>query len=466
MLTGCARAPRAARLACAAAAYLALASCSRPVPSPPNILLIVVDTLRADRLGSYGNDRGLTPFLDELAERGILFRNAYAPCSWTCPSVASLMTSRYPSQHRVSDFESVLGADELSFAEVLGTANYVTGGFSANFRLSRAQGYAQGFRTWHTDETTEKLRAPELRRFVQRWLRNNPQTPTLLYLQYMEPHAPYAPPEPYRTRFRRAGGAVEDETATRKLVQREWDDLSSDEVTLLASLYDGEVASLDAELRLLFGDLEQQGFLANAVVVVTADHGEEFREHGLLIHGLQLYDESVRVPLIVLAPGYRGGRVVDEPVSLIDIAPTLVELAGLPRQPSFEGRSLVPLLQRPTLWAWLAAFRATPPETRDVILELPRSGNVYDLRRQTDGLIRGRTKLLIDSAGKASVYDLRTDPGEMTPNPPRLDAAVAPLVETLHRATADQAKRAVASAAPRPLDDSAKEHLRALGYQH
>ena len=446
---------------------LLLASCSRPAPSPPNILLIVVDTLRADRLGSYGNDRGLTPFLDELAARGTVFRNAYAPCSWTCPSVASLLTSRYPSQHRVSDFESVLSEDERLFAEVLRAANYATGGFSANFRLSRAQGYAQGFQTWHADKTAEKPRAPDVRQFVQRWLHNHQQTPALLYLQYMEPHAPYAPPEPYRTRFRRAGGAAEDETATRKLVQREWDDLSSDELTLLASLYDGEVASLDAELRLLFDDLERQGFLADAVVIVTADHGEEFHEHGLMTHGLQLYDESVRVPFIMVAPGYRGGRVVDEPVSLIDIAPTLVELAGLPPQPPFEGRSLVPLLQRRTLWSWLAALRATPAaDTPDVILELPRSGSDYDLRRQTEGLIRGRTKLLIGPDGNDKVYDLRTDPGELTPNPPQLDGAAPPLVEALHRATTDQAKRAVASAAPQPLADSTKEHLRALGYQN
>jgi hypothetical protein len=101
-----------------------------------------------------------------------------------------------------------------------------------------------------------------------------------------------------------------------------------------------------------------------------------------------------------------------------------------------------------------------------VILELPRSSSAYDLRRQTEGLIRGRTKLLIENGGDARVYDLRTDPGERTPNPPQLAAAAAPLVEALHRATTDQAKRAVANAAPQPLDDSTKEHLRALGYQN
>lgn len=465
----CRSASRPAALVCLGAALFAMASCSHPA-SRPNILLIVIDTLRADRLGAYGNSRGLTPFVDELAARGTLFRNAYAPCSWTCPSVASLLTSRYPSQHNVSDFESVLADEEVSLAEALRQSNYVAAGFSANFRLTKEQGYAQGFHTWRADRTStgKKQRGGDLRRFVENWLRRNSPAPTLLYLQYMEPHEPYDPPEPYRGRFLRAvSGAVDEEVANSKIRKWKWDDLSSDELTLLESLYDGEVASMDAELRLLFGELERQGFLDNAVVVVTADHGEEFREHGQMLHGMQLYNETVHVPLILLAPGYQGGRVVEENTSLINVAPTLLDLAGLPPQARFEGRSLVPLLERRSIWSSFPALfgsatgTANPP---DVILELPKTGSDYDLRRQTEGIIRGSTKVLMSSDGKPEVYDLAHDPKEAAPNPPELSRTALAMVEALQRSKAAQAQKANVAVQTRPLDEATKEKLRALGY--
>lgn len=437
--------------------------CSR---HPPNVLLIVIDTLRADRLGVYGNPRGLTPFMNELAARGTVFRNAYAPTSWTCPSVASLLTSRYAAQHHVWNFESVLAEEEVSLAEVLGQARYSVAGFTANFRLTQEQGYAQGFQTWgwRAGGQGGKLRGGQLRSWVSTWLASHWRAPAMLYVQYMEPHAPYEPPEPYRGHFQRgAGGPAEAESANRKLVQ--WDDLSSGEMALLESLYDGEVASVDAELRLLFHELEAAGFLDNAVIVITADHGEEFEEHGLTGHGRQLYNETVRVPLILSAPGYPGGRVVDENVSLIDIAPTLLQLASVPREPRFEGRSLVPLLgQRFVPW-WLGAPFETKEEPPDVLLELPEIGGDYDLRRHTEGLIRRSTKLLIANGGEQHVYDLATDPNETAPDSPALNETKLILTAALERSKAARARGANAAAQRHPLDEATKEKLRALGYR-
>src|SRR5215470_16522600 len=157
------------------AALLTACSCSTP-PPPPNVLLILVDTLRADRLGAYGNPRGLSPFIDQLAHQGTVFTNAYAPSSWTCPSVSSLFTSRYGSQHRVDSFEAKLADSEVTLAELLARQGYATAGFSSNLRMLKSLGYAQGFDNWQVYIGTEtggsKPRGGYLRRDSLAWLRD------------------------------------------------------------------------------------------------------------------------------------------------------------------------------------------------------------------------------------------------------------------------------------------------------
>ena len=252
-----------------------------------------------------------------------------------------------------------------------------------------------------------------------------------------------------------------------KLLHFKESELTAEQVALLQSLYDGEVASVDAELRKLLSDLEKKGLLQDAVIVITADHGEEFREHGRMLHGRALYNETVRVPLIVVAPGYEGGRVVDENVSLLDVAPTILGLAGVPIPKSFEGRSLVPLLQRPGLLgaidAWWQRWRAGGPS--DVVLELPRFSVQFDLRTHTDGLVRQSTKLLLAPGGTAAVYDLAADPNETVPNPAALNDTKTDLIAALARRHGDTAARAGAAAQSQPLDETTKDRLRALGYK-
>jgi len=189
----------------AALLLLSLAGLSCRGGRPPNVLVIVVDTLRADRLGVYGNTRGLTPFLDELADRGTVFANARSTSSWTIPSVASLMTSRYSPQHHVIGFGSRLAEAELTFAEAMQPLHYVAAGFSANFQLLQRSGYAQGFQYWRADaKRPGGLSAAELRGQALHWLDGAWQAgslpPLLLYFQFMEPHGPYDPPEPFRSR--------------------------------------------------------------------------------------------------------------------------------------------------------------------------------------------------------------------------------------------------------------------------
>jgi arylsulfatase A-like enzyme len=450
-----------------------LPSCRSQPRKGPNVLLVVVDTLRADRLGAYGNDRGLTPFLDQLAKKGVVFRNAYAASSWTVPSVASIFTSRFPSQHRVTTFDSKLPAREVTLAEKLQDAGYDTGGFSANIRLDRTLGYGQGFRRWvpdggwtHVKEI--KVRGDRLRSDALAWLRPRAEKtpsspPRFLYLQYLEPHGPYDPPEPYRSRFGHGAPGVDVAKANHLALTIAFKDLRADEVDVLESLYDGEVASVDAQLRALFAALEERGFLDDAVVVVTADHGEEFKEHGFMTHGHDLYNETVRVPLIVLAPGVEGGRVIEDNVSLVDVAPTILDLVGLPKQPTFEGRSLVPLMWRKSLTEWrLHAENPFP----DVIIELPETGSQLDWRAHSAALVRGGVKLLIGPGRHKreapELYDLVKDPGETR----RLHwpKEIRNLRKVLRKEEKALAERANAAAETGSIGEAVEERLRALGY--
>ena len=458
-----------------AAVLLAACSAGSPAdPAPANLLLIVVDTLRADRLGSYGNPRGLTPFLDTLAARGTVFTNAYAPSSWTCPSVASLFTSRYASQHGINNFDAVLGDGEVTLAERLAERGYVSAGFSANLRMLERLGYAQGFDVWEVYVTAKgggaKPRGDLLRRNgvekMRRLEAGSGRRPVFLYFQYMEPHAPYEPVAPYRDQFMRRRDGVDEKVALAKLTSLGvgMKGLSDAEIDVLSSLYDGEVASVDAEIRTLFSKLEQSGFLANAVIVITADHGEEFGVHGEMLHGVTLYNTAIRVPLIIVAPGVAAGRVVDRNVSLVDVAPTLLELVGAPPAPTFEGHSLVSLLRDSVglaaLWARITASFETP----DVISELEPIGGV-DFRRHARSIIHGAQKLLVTPDDQTVLYDLEGDPGEMTPLQGETQSAGA-LLARLSERRLDLQQRAAAGAERQPLDEATKEKLRALGYQH
>ena len=435
-------------------------SCARRPTGPPNVVVVVVDTLRADRLGCYGNPRGLTPFLDGLAARGAVFRNAYATTSWTNPSVASLFTSRYPSQHQVTTFFARLSPEEVNVVAKLDPLGYLGGGFSANFGVADQVGRALGFRSCHAYHTNKpKLRAAPVIEaglaWVDRVRRRAPRRPLFLYFQFMEPHFPYDPPPEYRRRFDPPGRRGDDALAINKKLLVETKAITEDDLALLRSLYDGEVALMDAELRRLFGELEKRRVLEHALVVVTADHGEEFKEHGGIVHGDSLYNEVLRVPLIVLAPGQPAGRTVAQNVSLVDVAPTLLDLLHLPPEPRFEGRSLLPLWQGDV-----------PPV--DVVAELPTTA-FGAAPRHTLALVRGSIKLLVrpdssDPSGDTETYDLARDPAESAPRPSPPDADAHLLLEALHRHETALAERAPTHAEHRPPSETTRERLRALGY--
>jgi arylsulfatase A-like enzyme len=447
-----------------------LVTACRASTPPPNVLLIVIDTLRADRVGWYGTNRQLTPFLDSLAERGTVFWNAYAQGSWTAPSVASLLTSRYQSQHQVASFDSVLADEELTLAEVLRRSGWVNGGFTANVVLGGRRGYQQGFDRWVTvqgdvpptasflPDPRTKPRAHHVHQQVRTWLedvqRQRPAAPIFLYLQYMEPHTPYGPPPDAVERMLARhpdparGRAVLD--ALRQPPNlRQWNLPDPEFLAPIEDLYDAEVYDLDRELRTLFADLERRGFLANAVVIVTADHGEEFMDHGRMQHASSLYEEIIHVPLLVRVPADTTRRDAREMVQLIDVAPTILALAGVPAPPSFEGRTLTsPATDRRFAYS---------EQTRD-----PAQALGVKVQRHERSVVAGSHKLLLAVGGDIEAYDLANDPAEH-----HADGLPAPDRQRLQATMTDAWRRAQRNPSPprrQRLDADTRDRLRALGY--
>jgi len=322
-------------------------------PRRPNIVLIVIDTLRADHVGFIGNPRGLTPAIDSLAAGGVVFRRAYAQSSWTKPSIASLLTSRYQSDHGVIGFESQLAERETTLPEVLRDNGYATGAFVANPVLRSDMGFAQGYDEYQVAAAWDVLdvRTREwMNMHSVRWVRQTLPRPFFLYLQYMEPHLPYRPTSKFAMVFE--DRAWPDLKLLNRALARNMQ-LSPEMLADVKDVYDAEVAEADRRVGVVLEALRGAGALNDAIVVVTADHGEEFGDHGGLLHGSTLYEEVIHVPLVIAAAGGARGVGVDEPVELIDVPPTVLDLAGVPAPSSFRGRSRRALVRTGGIRGWV-----------------------------------------------------------------------------------------------------------------
>ncbi len=378
-------------------------------------MLIVVDALRADRVDFYEPQRELTPFLASLAQHGTIFWNAYAQSSRTAPSMASLWTSRYPSQHGVIGIASALAQSEQTLPKLLKTAGYATAGFTANATLSRDAGFAQGFDRYEVATPVQAHnKKPRARPLIQKalaWLDTLPaprKTPVFLYVHLMEPHFPYLPP---KESFDRILSRRPDPQQERQVVYdmffihpQRWYQTDDATMATLRDMYDGEVAEADTGVQQLVSELDKRGLLANAIVAVTADHGEAFLEHGHTRHGDTLYNEELRVPLLFVSPGQAQRVDLRDPVALIDLAPTLLDCAGVSKQPSFAGHSLRPALQPRTPPSDAAAAQPSV-----IYSELLGSEAAVPTLRSA---IVGHHKLIVHGDGTSEVSDLEADPGE------------------------------------------------------
>lgn len=341
-------------LAFVASALLAfLAACNRVPPPPPPVVLVVIDTLRADHLECYGYGRVTAPALCALANDGVLFERAYATRTETVPAISSILTGLYPPLHGVRANYLVLPEGVVTVAEHLKPLGYATGGFVSSFVMIRDfSGFAQGF-----DLYDDRVRSPEgLRENYERaapetvdhalaWLAGAGARP-FLFLHLIEPHGPYNPPPRY---LEKLALPAEGERVPLERIPSSQRLPGVEFVSQFVGRYDGEIAAADAELGRLFARLRASGLYDRSLIVVTADHGESLGEGDVWFsHGERLDDPQARVPLVVKLPAgaarVRAGTRVAEPVSAVDVAPTILAAVGAPPPTDpFSGTDLVPV---------------------------------------------------------------------------------------------------------------------------
>ncbi len=445
------------RSACgwALGALLALTlACGAEPPQPPDVVLVSVDTLRADRVWPVARSREIAPFLASIAESGVSFRRAYSTTSWTAPAVASLLSGTYPSRHGVEHGAfwrgGILGQEMLPeglplLPELLRERGYRTFGITANGHLAEEFGFARGFDRYRCVGFSD---AHALVAVLSGWLPEiRSARPYFLWLHLLDPHAPYTRREPYFGE-RRSGAAAGPGLEALEGVARAGEYArrgvrpGSEELAYVEALYDAEVSHVDAVLRQVFERLAPD---PGALLVVTSDHGEEFLEHGGFGHGEHLFEEVVRVPLLIRYPDSRyAGVRVHRPVSLVDVLPTILEEVGTPPPPGVQGAALRP-----------GMADAPPP----VHLELARQG-AWTAR------VEGDWKLIAqhEPTESLTLYDLAADPEE------RRDRAVseAERIAALQSALGRHRDRSRAGRSGEPrlhhLDAARLEALRALGY--
>jgi arylsulfatase A-like enzyme len=432
----------------------------RQAAGTANVVLVVLDAARADHFGAYGYSRTTTLHTDRLAREGVVFERAFTPAAYTLGAMSSLWTSQHPDRHHAEvSFSARLPADRLTLAELLTAQGIHTAGFVSNTVAGGLNGFDRGFSEFHEVWQEQGTSGADgMARAVVPWLARNRGRRFFAYVHFREPHSPYDPPAPFDTRFgpdgpipkaaRRAPGDawITDVNQGRRA-------LSSAERDHLVRLYDGNLAFADEVVGAIRRALETSDLLDRTTVIVTADHGEALLEHGWVGHNVQLYDESIHIPLVVRFPAGRGpaGQRQAALTDLLDVGPTIADLFGvLGRGGSdrrFQGRSLL---------LALAGAGGTPVILSRTVWDRPRYA-----RRDA------RFKFIFDTrSGQEQLFDLAADPGE-TRNLVASDPLRAAWSrQSLHHAIAAMAQAAPAASAPVATRFTREqcENLKALSY--
>lgn len=334
--------------ACGVVTILVLsAGCIQPQsPSTqPNVLLISLDALRADHLSCYGYDRRTSPFLDEIAARGTRFSQAFVNTHGTPPSHTTMLSALYQETHRVGYGAGTPGGRDDTIPEQVELVQenllrngWRTIGVTGGGYMSSVFGFGRGFSSF-----SDKARSIEQGTGLLMAELEPPQDrPVFAFLHTYQVHSPYDPPDPYRALWDTGESDLEASNENLAPIQNNANEvLSPEDFGHLEALYDGEIAFTDATLRSFFADLERIGFLENALVIITSDHGEEFGDHGGLLHRISLFEELLHIPVILYGAGVAEGVVDPAMISLIDVAPTILAAAGLPIPDIMEGRDLL-----------------------------------------------------------------------------------------------------------------------------
>jgi arylsulfatase A-like enzyme/Tfp pilus assembly protein PilF len=395
-----------------------------PPQHPLNLLLVTIDTLRADRLGCYGNYNIETPNLDRIAKRGVLFENAVTQTPLTAPAHAGIFTGLYPTVHGVRDTGGfVLSSSHAVLAEILRQQGWDTAAFVGSSVLKRQFGFSRGFA--HYDDEMPKLdphkiagdyaerRAAEVVDKAVAWLASKSGKPFFLWVHVFDPHSPYDPPSPFREKY--SGRA-----------------------------YDGEVAYTDRELGRLFAAVERKSAPENTLIVVLSDHGESLSDHGEYTHGVFLYDSTLRIAFLMAGPGVPKGLRVKPQARAIDVLPTVLDLMGSKTPPAAQGVSLTPAF----------AGKQPPPSFAYVETLYPKINMRWAELR---GIRNNRWKYI--RAPKPELYDLVQDPAETSNVIGNHPAEARQLEANLKSVTTDVEKVQTTMADQRTL-----AQLKSLGY--
>ena len=448
-----------------------LSGCAPAPERPPNVLLIVLDTARADAT-SVARPGAVTTPLGRLARDGVVFTKARSTSAWTVPAHGSLFTGLYSSRHGAHHESQHLRPDNPTLAELL-TYSHDTAGFSENPHIGEQNGFARGFQhfdeTWRGRRTLDQV-LPTVERAVAWLRRRDRERPFLLFVNLIDSHLPYQPPPHVARSFVAADADPERVARLRGFTEREARGfiagrlpLSPADLSLLRALYEADVAFSEMRLGPLVEELERQRELDRTLVVVVGDHGENIGEHGLMEHQLCLYETLLRIPMVVRLPGmFDGGGRDDAAVQLTDVLPTVLQAVGLERSrwPPMEGRSLLEaaLAERPIIAEYMR------PQEQRLGFELAEPGFDFDrFDRRLRSLQRGRLKLIRSDRGELELYDLERDPGETRDLAGQPDYA-ADLERLAAELDAWSLSHAV-TGGPRPqLDEETASALRALGY--
>jgi len=401
--------------------YCAVAGCAA---APSNLVLITIDTLRADRLGCYGYSNAQTPNLDQLAKRGVLFENAITHTPLTAPSHASIFTGVYPTVHKVRDTGGfVLAGSQATLAQILQQRGWSTAAFVGSSVLKRQFGFDRGFSVYDdempkpdprrvTGDYAER-RAAEVVDRALRWVTTGSGKPFFLWVHLFDPHSPYDPPSPFREKYS-------------------------------GHLYDGEVAYTDQQVGRLLAVVMRKTGADNTLVAVLSDHGESLGEHGEYTHGVFLYDSTLRVAFLLAGPGVPAGKRVKFQARAIDVLPTLLELMGAPPPKGIQGISVVP--------AWKGKGIPEAPSYIETLYPKINMGWA-ELR----GIRTNRWKYI--HAPQPELYDLSRDPAEAT-NVIGSHAAEARQLEASLNTMADGVEKVRTTM----VDQRTLAQLRSLGY--
>lgn len=422
-----------------------------------SVVFVILDAARAQQLGCYGYPRATSPQLDRIAREGVLFEQAFTPAVYTVGAMSSIWTSQQPDEHHgESSFEARLPEDRLTLAELLSAQGVHTAGFVANAMAGRARGFDRGFKEFHELYNDPALgsRAELFKKALPGWLLRHRQGRFFLYVHFREPHFPYDPPPEFRTRFGPDAPLPKEASRDRQWyveVNRGERRPSQAEIEHLVRLYDGNLAYVDRELGELRKALASASLLNEVVLVIAADHGEQLYEHGYVSHSAQLFEESVRVPLIVRFPEgvARPPRRVGGLVDLSDVAPTIADVFGVlgrgGSERSFDGSSLLGVL---------AGGAGRPFVVSRSVWERP----LYAVRDDRFKLIRNTR------TGEEQLFDLERDPRERRDVLSEEPLRAAQLRQELHAFMARVRSRPLGAGQKVELTKEQCENMRSLGY--